>query len=518
MATIDPTGGEAARATTGATVLRSGAWNLASRALPQVYIALISIAAARFLGPDDFGRQSFIAFASVSLILLLSAGIPQAMVRYIGDAMGRGDVAAVRGLTAWGWRIEIVAGLAGGAILVAVGLAGAEPQAAWILAGAATVGGTIASVPRAFLNGLQLWRAPSLIGMWTGAVGAVVTVAVLAAGGGIAGMFAVEVVATSMALVLLTVLARRREHELTVPPRLEHALRSEAVRYSFLAAITTVLTFIVWRRTELFFLDRFSTDAQIGFYSIAFTAATVPVLVFQGVAGVLLPSIATLHGAGHSERIRSGVSRAGRLMLAAAIPATAAALALGPELVTVVYGQDFADVQTPLVILLTLTPFVPVVNLAASLLGAVGILRPMVIAGLFASIVNIGLDLLLIPDHAAVGAAIANIGAQLAVGIPTIVVAWRYVGPVDWGPSATTRLVFASAIGGGAAFACVAALGGVAGIVAGAVLGVATFTVLAGLVGVISGPDATWLDDTVGHLAGGRMRRVIRFWELDERD
>ena len=52
----------AATATTGTSVLHGSLWNTASRLIPQVYSLGISVAAARFLGPNGMGRQSFIAF------------------------------------------------------------------------------------------------------------------------------------------------------------------------------------------------------------------------------------------------------------------------------------------------------------------------------------------------------------------------------------------------------------------------------------------------------------------------
>jgi O-antigen/teichoic acid export membrane protein len=95
----------AADATTGASVLRGGAWNVAGAFVPQFGLLAISIAAARFLGPERFGRQSFIAFVEVSALTLFTAGLPLALARYVGTALGegRGDVAG--GLFGWVWRL-----------------------------------------------------------------------------------------------------------------------------------------------------------------------------------------------------------------------------------------------------------------------------------------------------------------------------------------------------------------------------------------------------------------------------
>src|SRR4051794_6487794 len=47
-------------ATTGARVFGGGIWKMLSNALPQIYTLILSVAAARDLGPSGMGRQSFI--------------------------------------------------------------------------------------------------------------------------------------------------------------------------------------------------------------------------------------------------------------------------------------------------------------------------------------------------------------------------------------------------------------------------------------------------------------------------
>src|SRR6266516_369552 len=79
---------DAAAATTGATVLSGGAWKAASLTLPQLYALVQSIVAARFLGPSGMGVQSFIAFTEISVVNLLTVGLSNSLMRYIGERLG----------------------------------------------------------------------------------------------------------------------------------------------------------------------------------------------------------------------------------------------------------------------------------------------------------------------------------------------------------------------------------------------------------------------------------------------
>src|SRR3989304_8559439 len=105
---------DAAATTSGATVFRGGIWNVASRIIPQVYVLIVSVAAARFLGPDGLGRQSFIGFVQVSVTMLLSSGLAISLMRYVGEAIGRRGGDAVRGLIVWGWRLQAAGAAARG--------------------------------------------------------------------------------------------------------------------------------------------------------------------------------------------------------------------------------------------------------------------------------------------------------------------------------------------------------------------------------------------------------------------
>jgi O-antigen/teichoic acid export membrane protein len=487
-------------------------WNLANAIVPQLYLLVISIAAARFLGPDTFGRQSFIAFVELSVLMLLAAGVPQSLARHVADAIGRDDAASGRGLVSWAWRLQLGIAVFSFGVLASVGLAGATPESAWVLAGVATAAGIAAAAPRGLLYGMQDWRRASLIGLVTGGFGAVATLVVLAAGGRIVAMFAVEAVVATGALVWTSLLGRGAERRLAPVAKHDPELTRAALRYAGLMTISIGLTIIIWRRTEVFFLEHYSTNAQVGFYSIAFAGSAVLAMLFQALSAALLPAVATLWGAGQHDRISSGYSRAVRLILLLALPLTALSLALGPELVLVVYGHRYADAREVLVILLSITPLVAMLYMSAALLAAIGRLRPMLVAGVVASAVTISFDFLLIPAFDSVGAAFANLGGQITVGVWVVIVTRGAVGDVHWRPAIIVRISLASVLAGASAWACVALLGGAAGVACGAVVGVALFALLGGILGIIDAGDASWLDDTVGGVGGGLTGRLIRFW------
>jgi O-antigen/teichoic acid export membrane protein len=362
----------------------------------------------------------------------------------------------------------------------------------------------------AVLTGFQLWRPMTVAGLSVGAGSTIIVIAVLAAGGGINGIFAVEAGAATALLVWFGLLSRRALRSLA-DASTDGAPVRRMLRYTGLATIGVVLTLVIWRRSEFLFLDYYSTDAEIGFYSIAFAAATAVLLVPMAVTGVLLPSIATLHGAEERERVQSGYSRAGRLLLIMSFPLIAGAMALGPELIELVYGQGYHDAGTLLVILLLPAPLMVIGNLSTVVLAATERLLFPIVVGCFAAALNIALDFALIPSHDATGAAIANASAQALASVPVIVYVARKLGRSDWQLHSLLKAASAAGAGGLLAWGCVTMLGGVAGVLAGIAAGSAVFLVLARMLRMLSADDVHWLDRSMGSALGGAVGRAVRF-------
>src|SRR4051812_19001216 len=364
---------EAARATTGRSVLSGGLWYVASYGIPQGYTLIVSIVAARFLGPHGMGRQSFIAFVSITTTQVLAGSMYVAVMRYVGETTGRGRNELLPGLLWWAWRIQGLAALAGGGTLAVAAALGAWPRGAWAFAAVVSAAGVMHSVPTAVLIGLQPFRGAAIVGLSTGLVGTTAVTIVLGQGGGITGMFATEAGIGVLTLLWTGTLARRslvvveRDNQAPVDTGALRHLRRNVGRFALLTSIGLILDLIVGTRSEFFFLAHYSGNAQIAFYSIAYSAVTGLRLIPRALGNSTAPAFATLFGAGALERIRSGYSRSLRLLLVVTLPLTAVALALGPELIEEVYGRDYAGADAPVRILLLSFPVATLSSVAVSL-------------------------------------------------------------------------------------------------------------------------------------------------------
>jgi O-antigen/teichoic acid export membrane protein len=513
---LDPMGlpagaGVAAARTTGATVMGGAAWYASSLIAPQLFAVVMSVVAARYLGPALFGRQSFIAFVELSVALLFSEGMYAAFMRNVGETLGEDRAPALRGLLRFVWVVEAGAALLGGGALAVVALAGAQPRGAWLFAAVACGMGILQAAPGALLLGAQRWRAASTATLATGLVSMIATVLVLQAGGGIVGMFAVEAGVSTASLGVVSVLALRTLRQLAPGPAAPFGdIARRVVSYALPATGRSILTLIVWRRSEFFVLAHYSTTVNLALYSVSYAGVTALTRLPSALNGTLAPAFATLHGAGARERISSGYGRAFRLIVVVTLPPTAAAAALGPAAIRLVYGRSFGGATPVLLILLLAVPVFAIGGLSEALLTGLGRVRYLIIADGIAAVLDIVLALALVPELDAVGAAIANTTAQIAYGVVVVVYSRRLLVRPELRLRWLSGITVASGVSALAAFGLHVAVGGWPGFLLGLLAGAALLALLALRLPIFSPDDAAWLRSHVGDRMLG-----VPAWVLD---
>jgi O-antigen/teichoic acid export membrane protein len=497
----------ATHTTFGARAFRGGLWLSGAQVAPYVYATITSIVAARVLGPERMGRQSFIAFVIVVTSTLFAGGIGTAIIRYVGELRGQGRESLLPSLVAWGWKTASGLGSVAALILVGVAAAGAQPTWAWLFAAIAACAGIVNRVPGGVLIGTQRWRSQAVVVVTTGAGAVAVTVVVLLMGGGVSGMVGVTAAAAVTMVIWTTVLTRRRRREISVEREPLGALRAEVVRFSVALSVPVVLNLVVGQRSELFFLEHFSSDAQIAYYSIAFSATAALTAIPIAVGAVMTPSVATLAGSGEFDRIRRGYSRVLRLGLLFSLPLTGAALALGPSLLRLVYGPRYDPVGDVLLVILLTIPLIPLGGASSALLIGLGRVRAPIVVGAIAAAVDLGLAAILVPRLDAIGAAIANSSASLISGALIIGFAVGQVRRVQIGWTSVLRVAAASALAAGLARLVLVAGDRLVIWIAAAAVEVVAFGAGAITLRIVSAEDAAFL---VGAFKGGaRMSRVF---------
>jgi glycosyltransferase involved in cell wall biosynthesis/O-antigen/teichoic acid export membrane protein len=398
----------------------------------------------------------------------------------------------------------------GGGVLVAVAVARADLRSAWLLAALATALSVMHTVPYSLLAGLQRWREAAMVGLVVGSVGTVAVIVVLWAGGGITGMFAVTAASSAVSLSWAGAIARR--HEVALTPEIEPVgrLRGELLRYAGVGSLRVAFGLVVTYRSEVFFLERYSTPTQIAYYSVAFAIITALTQVPRGLLVVLFPAFGHLSGAGEVERIRDGFGRSVRLLVVASLPITAGVVAVGPALLPALYGAEYELAGDLAALMILCFPIAVVSKVSAALLQGLGFITRMLPVDVLATVTNLSLALWLIPPHGATGAAVANTLAQTVEGIAMTGLALFTVGSIRWDVPVLVRAAVAAVGAGVAGWAVTTWVPGITGVVAGVAAGGLSYLVLGRGLRVVAHDDSLWLEERVGHRAGGLVGMLCR--------
>jgi O-antigen/teichoic acid export membrane protein len=215
---------------------------------------------------------------------------------------------------------------------------------------------------------------------------------------------AVIVWAASMALPLAVVLPTARIRPGAFSLKLARSALALGARYHLgMAALYLLL------RIDIFLLNGQVSINQVGLYSLAVTLAEFVHLPTNAIAQVALPR----QVAGSLAEIGRFTARVARLCCVAAALAMAGIVAAGPWLVPAVFGDSFAD-SVPV-----LAAIGPGVVALAAIRPVGGFLvrlnRPLLMSAVIgaATLINVGLNILLIPGFGIVGAGLASSVAYL---------------------------------------------------------------------------------------------------------
>jgi O-antigen/teichoic acid export membrane protein len=511
MATqAEPQEAEEIGLTTARSVFSGGLWTAFATVLPPVQTFVVSVVAARFLGAAGFGRQSLIAFVSISCSAVFAARMPAALSRFGAQLFGAGERGAVNWLFRWTWRAQVVCAFLLIAGFTVYALLVGTPRLAWIAAGIATALVVLQNGLGALLAAAQRWRESVLPGTILTPLACVVMVGVFAAGGGIPGYFIVEAVLGLGGLIWTWRLVRPLRCTLPEPTPISPRLRGDFRSFMRTSTFFALVEFVVLSRVEVLFLNHYSTAAQVGFYSVAF-AATLAVARIPNLITVLaIPAVASLYGAGEHERIRSGYWRSLRLLASVSPALVALSAILGSSVLGLAYGARFHPAEPVLVLLLIPYLALPMMGLSTALLWTFQRMRFLVISGIAAVIVDIVLGFVLIPRFHAVGAAIDNDLSLLTSGIPSLWLVGHLLRPSQLDVRVIVRATLVAIIAGAVTLVPILLLPAIPAFAVALVASVLVSWVAGTRLGMLGSEDAEWLSEVLAGRLGGRLSPLVR--------
>ena len=400
-----------------AQLIRGGAGSLMIKFGNALLAFAVAVVMARTLGPEGYGVYSFALAIIMMVAIPAQIGVPQLIVRETAKAQASGNFGLMRGLWRWGnVAVAILSALGlvmvGSAILF-TDIGGEGARAATLTIGIALIPViALANVRGACLRGLRKvvkGQLPESI------IRPALLLALLLVwkGGGIEdGLSPQRAMVFYMVAAIFAFLAgwgllyRSRPAELRARPAAEYQLlawRKAVIPLGLIAGLHLINGY-----ADLIILGFYRPDDDIGIYRAVSQLALLIIFGLQAINQVLHPHFARLYTNRELDRLQHLVTTSARVVLVLALFPFCVFLFIGEEILSFVFGSEYAVGTIALVLL----SFGQLANAAFGSVGALlnmtGHERDTVRGMLVAMVVNVALNFVLVPVYGINGAAIAT--------------------------------------------------------------------------------------------------------------
>jgi O-antigen/teichoic acid export membrane protein len=491
-------------------------WHAAAMVVPLTSTLLLSIVIARQLGPAGLGEQSLISYVGALVSGTVIGAATNCATQVMAAAYGAEDPGRFAALARLARRVHVAGGVLAAVVLAGVGSV-REHALAWVLIGLVCWIDAVGWSHGSRLVALDGWRAVSPLRLVSQIAGSLLGVVAVLLGGGVTGIFAMQVLTSSWLAVVLRRRDRRARPDLDVAPT-PVAVRPVARTWS-LFVLSMLLYQVVDKRVELIFLDAFRDAHTVAAYAVAFTVVSVAITVPSSLAGAAVPAMSALGASAAGDSLAEHLRRAARLAVVCGFVLAAALVATGPAAVVTFWGPEFRDAAGVLPWLAAGALAAPLTAICAAYWTAVGRLVPVLLSGAAAAVIDLALAAALVPPAGLAGAVTANVAAQLAWAVLLLRHTTRRVPALLPSAGVTLRGAAVAVAAGGLGWTAAAGVAG-AGALVSLLGGAAVFTVVllgAGwIVGLLPAADVAWLAGALPARLGpaltllGRGRRPSR--------
>lgn len=394
------------------------AWSLVSKILVSILAIASNILIVRGLGEEAYGVYSIFLNIARFLAIVLGLGLAQGVLQYLPEFRLRADARGARQLLGrallWqlgGWAVVVLAAFllrdwlseiqkADLRTLLPIGTALLLFESLW---------STLANVYTAARR--MVWLMVASVAQKAALVGLLI----LLARGGVTPIHVVYVVAGSF-LLGIALLAPGAASLLPPGPAAGNGSMpaSRLWRYAWPIVAGNLINQVLWRSSDTLFIGYYWNPTLVGYYNAAYNLAQMIIeFVPLAIWPVILSSLAEAH-VRHEDHLRRGTELYFRLIFVLVVPFSLTGMVLGGQAYLAMYGAAMAPgaglCQALFGILMIgffMTPlrmamFVKERTLANTLVLAAG------------AVVNVVLNVLLIPRHGIWGAAV-SVGVALTV-------------------------------------------------------------------------------------------------------
>jgi O-antigen/teichoic acid export membrane protein len=420
-------------------------WNVALVAFAWPLSVATSVVIGRWLGPERKGEYTLASLVGTLFLTALGLGIPASISYYLGggkvpaSSLVKTLVVLAMGLSAVALAITCLLDGTGWCLYV-FGMRRLSP-AVWL---------AVAGIPFALLGTfLQFVILAQGHSVWFAAVSALgqiavsVLIGVLVLADRLTPFTAIAASLAAQAVSCLVLLAvEQRQVSWLHAPLLPRESWTGLIRFSGLNYIGGLFYFMI-QRADVLMVSVLIGLRAVGIYSVAYGVAEVLLVIPQRLGVLYLPRVAAQQALSKEREVQVLTSTVfwGAALAAAALGVVASFA------IPWLYGPAFRPSIAPFLLLLPGVCAMATLSVQGAYLCGVGLVRTTTVAAFVGMILNVVLNLVLIPRYGVSGAALASsitYGAQAAV-LARAVAGVTHTRSFDMITSVSPRLLMAAA-------------------------------------------------------------------------
>ena len=408
--------------------LRNIGFSGACKVVTALSSLVVSVITARSLGASDMGTYSFVIWVAGAVAALSALGLPDTVAKYVAEQKGAGNHALAARIGRRIIGVQVLAASVASLIGAGIWLIFSRHHLLLVFLALATVmPAALQQMLLALMEGSQDFH----LQLMSTLAGAVVQVGIVAAvamqHGSIVGFLLANLL-SSLAFTAFTLFLCRPilTSHLGTDQHSEFAKVSKRI-FSFSLSVygLSLLSLIVFDKSEMFVLRIFQKPAELAFYSIAFGLTARLATAGDSISYVLFPMFVTRFTQNGSEDLRKVYRQSMRYLQLLMVPIIVWSVPLAPRLVVFIYGKQYAQVAPVIQVLLATMLLTVMLTVSASAVFTLDKQGAFLRCMLGVAVLNVLLDLALIPRYGAVGAAFANGISQAIAVCGLIALLWR---------------------------------------------------------------------------------------------
>ncbi|MFH1760685.1 MAG: flippase [bacterium] len=432
-------------------VIKNIFFSLYNKCFGFILVFFTSVYVARTLGPEKLGIYSYVLWFVSIITTILGMGLMTALAKYISEFEGEKRRDLIEGIIAYVLRVEIVL-----SCIVSIPLfvfrnfiadLSFTPKEG-IYFGIVFLGilpGMVSSVLCASVQGLQQFKYFTYFSLIISPLGVAAKILSLYLGFGIFGLLVIQFGFSLINVLFYLVVLQKRGIRVRIHgAAIDKKIKKRITKFNLTTFGIVLFDFIIWDKSETFFLGRFCRSDQIAFYSLPFNIVKrfmyiLPQIFWE----VLLPAMSDFHGKRDNYRLKRTYYLACRYIAFASWPVGVAGIVLAFPFLKYVYGTEFVGAENVLQILFLAAIIVSLDSPSGALLFAAERQAIIIKISTLLAIMNIIMDLILIPKFGAIGAAICNATVQILGSIIGLIYVYRVFGIV-YPIKSVSKIVFSS--------------------------------------------------------------------------